>query len=79
MMKSAQESPEVLASYSFAARTSFLFIETTDQEPVSAITSTLSVLKARTGFRTYRMSEVVKIGPVEAHRGYSPLLLVGQR
>jgi hypothetical protein len=41
-------SPEVLASYPFTSRTSFLFIETTDQEPIPAILASVLALKLRT-------------------------------
>jgi hypothetical protein len=40
-------SPEVLENYPFARRVSCLFIETTDQEPVAAISANLASLKTR--------------------------------
>lgn len=44
-------SPEVLENYPFAARVSYLFIETTDQEPVAAVLANLASLKTRTTVR----------------------------
>lgn len=44
-------SPEVLENYPFAARASYLFIETTDQEPVPAVSARLASIKQRAAAR----------------------------